>query len=130
MDGRWEINLAKSRYDPGPPPRSAVRVHQIQGDTITVTLDIVNAEGRARHAQFTRTLDGLEYADSDDPHADTIAWKRIDARTLEFTQKTAGSITESGRLQVSEDGRELTLSWKGRNAKGEAFDNLVFFDKR
>lgn len=130
MSGRWEINLAKSKYDPGPPPRSAVRVHELEGDTIKVTLDIISASGRVRHAEFSRKLDGKEYPDSDDPHADTISWRRVDARTLEFEQKTRGKTTETGRLQVSEDGKELTLIWKGQNEEGEAFNNLAVFDKR
>ncbi len=130
MSGRWEINLAKSMYDPGPLPKSSVRVHEFEGDTIKVTLDMVSADGRARHAEFTRKLDGQEYPDSDDPHADTITWKRIDEHTIEFTQKTAGKVTETGKLQVTEDGTELTLNWKGKNAKGEEFDNFAVFDKR
>jgi hypothetical protein len=129
MSGKWEINLAKSKYDPGPPPQYSVRVHEFQDDTISVILDMVSASGKPRHVEFVRKLDGQEYPDSDDPHADTIAWKRIDARTLEFTQKTAGKTTEEGRLQVSDDAKQLTLNWKGRNNKGETFDNVAVFDK-
>lgn len=130
MSGRWEINLAKSKYDPGPPPQSSVRVHEVDGDTIKVTLDIVSASGRARHVEFVRTLDGKEYPDKDDPHADTVAWQRIDERTIEFTQKTNGQTTETGRLVLSEDGRELTLTWKGRNDRGDPFHNVAVFDRR
>lgn len=112
LSGIWRLNLAKSRYDPGPPPQSATRVQHLEGDTLKVTLDIVLADGRERDVHFTARVDGKE-------------WKRIDARTLEFTRSTSAG-SETGRLQVSEDGRELTLTTSGTDAKGAFHHHLVY----
>ncbi|HKZ73739.1 MAG TPA: hypothetical protein VJ011_06735 [Steroidobacteraceae bacterium] len=130
MSGKWELNLSNSMYDPGPAPKSMVRMQAIDGDTITVTSDIVDADGQSRQLQYTAKLDGSDYPIIGALNADTIALKRIDARTLEFKQKKGGRTTLTGKHQVSDDGSELSISAKGKNAKGEEVSDLMVFDKR
>ena len=44
MIGDWKLNLAKSKYSPGPPPRSsALNVHQ-SGEGLMAMFDNVNAK--------------------------------------------------------------------------------------
>ena len=35
--GRWELNIAKSTYDPGPAPKSETRTYAVVGEDITAT---------------------------------------------------------------------------------------------
>jgi hypothetical protein len=127
LTGRWEINLGKSKYDPGPPPKSAVRIQHLEGDTLKVALEIIMADGRSGDATYSATLDGKERAARGGKA--TIAWTRIDARTLEYRRKRNGQIVETGRLQVSEDRQQLTVEASGVNAAGQKFSDRVVYDR-
>jgi hypothetical protein len=130
FEGKWQLNVSNSMYDPGPAPKSLMRTHESVGDGIKVTLDFVDAEGKPYTVQYTATFDGSDHPMTGAANADTIALKRIDERTYEFTQKKTGKTTMTGKVQVSEDGSELTASTKGTDAKGEEFVNLMIYDKR
>ena len=56
--------------------------------------------------------------------------KRIDAFKTEFTQKRAGKVASSGTRVISKDGKVMTISTKGTDAQGRAFNNVEVFDKR
>jgi hypothetical protein len=129
LTGRWEIDLAKSKYDPGPPPKSAVRIQHLEGDALNVALEIILADGQPGDAQYTAKLDGKEHPVGRDPNSGTIAWTRVDARTLEFRRRRDGQVVETGRLEVSEDGTEMTLASQGVNAAGRKFNDLVVYRK-
>jgi hypothetical protein len=130
MTGKWVLNVTNSMYDPGPPPKSQVRTQKVEGDTYDVSFEVTGADGATRQVQYTAKLDGSDYPITGVPNADTIAVKRIDARTLEFTAKQAGKTTTTGKHRISEDGTELEVSMKGTNEKGEEFNDLAVFDKR
>jgi hypothetical protein len=130
MSGKWELNLANSMLEVMKPPKSMVRAQDVGPETIRLTADIVDADGQSRQLQYTAKLDGNDYPIAGAENADTISFKRLDARTLEYTQKKGGKTTRTGKHQVSEDGTELTISSKTKNADGDDVTDLLVFDKR
>ena len=62
--------------------------------------------------------------------ADTIAYKRIDDNTVEATTKKAGKVAASIKIVVAKDGKSMTASSKGKNAKGEATSSEVVYDRQ
>jgi hypothetical protein len=44
--GTWKLVLAKSKYSPGPPPRSSTLAFQAEGGGLTATTDIIDAQGK------------------------------------------------------------------------------------
>jgi hypothetical protein len=63
--------------------------------------------------------------------ADTIAYKRIDDNTVEATTKKAGKVAANVRIVVAKDGKSMTVTAvKGKNAKGEAISDVVFYDRQ
>jgi hypothetical protein len=42
--GTWKLNLAKSTYSPGPPPRSQTATVQAEGQGLRITLDVIRAD--------------------------------------------------------------------------------------
>ena len=67
---------------------------------------------------------------SGNPDSDTLSLKRIDAFTTEFTEKRAGKVVTSGTRSISRDGKVMTISTKGTNAKGQAINDVQVFEKR
>jgi hypothetical protein len=43
--GTWKLNVEKSKYNPGPAPKSLTRTLETQGDNVKYTFDGVSAEG-------------------------------------------------------------------------------------
>jgi len=46
--GTWVLNLSKSRFDPGPPPKSVMVRFQSDPKGVKSTAELVDAEGKDR----------------------------------------------------------------------------------
>jgi hypothetical protein len=129
--GAWELNLTKSKYVPATlAPRSQTRTYQVKGNQETARHTGVDAQGHPTLIEFAATYDGKDYPLKGYPDWDSIALKRIDAYTTEFTQSRGGKVTLSGRRVVSKDGKTMTVTAKGTSAKGERVDMAMVFEKR
>lgn len=110
--GTWTLNLAKSKYSPGPPPRSQQRVYEVHADGIKVTLNIVDARGRPTTIQYTANYDGVEYPVSGSSDYNMITLRKIDDRTAEATLSHADRAFGVARRSISDDGNTLTISFQ------------------
>ena len=128
--GTWVLNVAKSKFSPGPAPKSESRTYAMAGNEIKATSTGVDADGKATSAAWTVVYDGKERPVTGDPDADTLSLKRVDPNTIEFTEMKAGKVVLSGTRTVSKDGKTLTITTKGTNAKGQKVDNVVVYDKK
>jgi hypothetical protein len=130
VTGTWELNVAKSKLAGGPLPRSQTRKYEVIGQQVKSVQKGVDAEGKPTLVQFTASLDGKDYPYTGSPDFDTLALTRVDKSTLSFTQKRAGKVALTGTTVVSKDGKTMTISGKGTNAKGQPMDVVYVFDKR
>jgi len=128
--GVWNLNLAKSTFNPGPAPKSQTRVYKATADGIDMTFTGVAADGTTVNGKSTFKYDGKDYPISGSADFDTLSLKRIDGNTIESTQKKAGKATGTTVRTISGDGKALTLKSKGTDAKGKAYDNVMVFDKQ
>jgi hypothetical protein len=128
--GTWKLNLAKSKFSPGPAPKSQTRAYVATADGIEMMYTGVAADGSAVNGKSTFKYDGKDYPISGSADFDTLSLKRIDATTIESTQKKAGKPTGVTVRTVAGDGKVLTLKSKGTDAKGKAYDNVMVFDRQ
>jgi hypothetical protein len=128
--GTWKLNLQKSQYDPGPPPRSLTSHVEIMGDTANFTFDGYEANGKAiAPGEITIKLDGKDYPIEGDPARDTIAMKKIDDYTMEETNKKGGKVTTITRTVYAKDGKSRTATTTGTTPDGQKVNNVAFFDR-
>lgn len=128
--GTWKLNLQMSQYNPGPPPRSLTSHIEVMGDTINLTFDGYEANGKAiEPAELTIKLDGKDYPIADDPTRDTTSMKKIDDYTIEQTNKKAGKVTTVTRTVYAKDGKSRTQTTTGTAADGQKVNNVAFFDR-
>ena len=129
--GTWKLNLAKSKYSPGPPPKNLTITYAANGDGIKSTTEGVNSEGKPVATTYAATYDGKDtpVTGTGAPY-DTIALKRIDSNTVELTTKKDGKVVSKGKRVVSKDGKVMTMTSKGTNAKGEPTNNVAVYDKQ
>ena len=116
--GTWLLNVAKSTFEGPAAPGKRTMVFTLTGDAIrhTTTTIPVGVPGVV-------VAGGNEYVakyDNVDVHItgsflDTVALKRIDARTVERTGKFEGKVVETSTRVISADGRTMTVTTKGTN---------------
>jgi hypothetical protein len=131
--GTWTLNIAKSTFDPGPPPMSQMRKEEKVGRAIKTVVEGVDAKGNKIAYAFTVTPDGKDYpiAGPGVPYAsDTVAFVDIDPFTIDATFKKAGKVTGTAHSVMSKDGRTLTVTSKGTNAAGQRTNNVTIWDKQ
>jgi hypothetical protein len=128
--GTWKLNLAKSTYSPGPAPKSATLTIEDHNGGIKYASHGENAEGSPTNIEFTAKYDGKDNPVTGSADFNSIALKRIDARTVESTTKKDGTVMLTSRTAVSHDGKTRTLTSKGKNAAGQDVDNVVVYDRQ
>ena len=129
FSGNWKVNVAKSKYDPGPPPKSQTSKIDAKEGGLQFTNDGVNAEGKPTHSEWSGKFDGKDNPVKGDPNRDTAALKKIDDHTFEITNKKAGKVTTTIRAVFSRDGKTRTQTVKGTNAQGNKVNNTVVYEK-
>lgn len=128
--GTWKLNAEKSKYSPGPPQKGGTVRFEAAGEGIKVTADFQDADGATSHTEYTGNYDGKDYPLTGSASADTVSLKRIDANTTERTDKKDGKVVATFTRKVSNDGKTLTVTHKGTNAKGEPVNNLLVLEKQ
>ena len=128
--GTWKLNVAKSKYSPGPAPKEGTLTIESQADGLKFTIHGTDAEGKAVHMEFSPKYDGKDYPATGMPGADTISMKKIDDNTIETVSKKGGKPLITTKSVVSKDGKTRTTTQKGTNAKGEKVNNTIVYDKQ
>lgn len=127
--GTWKLNEAKSKFSPGAPKNRTV-VYEAVGDNVKVTVDGIDSNSQPIHNEWTGKFDGKDYAITGDPTADMRSYKRVNDRTLTFTQKKAGKVMTTGRIVVSADGKSRTVTTTGTNPQGQKITTAAVYDKQ
>ena len=129
--GVWKINLAKSKYSPGPPPKSATTRIEAAGAGTKVVVDQVAGDGTVRHWEFTANYDGKDSpVTGNNPDADVVARSRINATTVQTISKKGGKVTTTQTSAVSSDGKTRTVTSKGVNGSGQQVNNVAVYDRQ
>src|SRR5258708_12992211 len=67
--GTWKLNEAKSKIGAGSPKLTTV-VYEAAGDSVKVTVDGTDADGKPLHSGRTGKYDGKDYPLTGDPNPD------------------------------------------------------------
>jgi len=128
--GTWKLNLAKSKYDPGPPPQSLTVTYGESGLGVRVTTEGVDAQGNRTHTEYTANYDGKDSPATGSPDYSSVALKRLDVSTVKVTRKKDGKVVQTVTRVVSKDGKRLTTTTRGTDAKGRRVHNIAVFDRQ
>lgn len=128
--GTWKMNPAKSKYSPGPAPKSLTIKFETTPDGIKLTSDLVSADGNPAHGEYLSKFDGVDVPWTGNPDADTASIKKIDDNTYENVWKKDGKPTITAKAVVSKDGKTFTTFQKGTNAKGQSVNNTIVYDRQ
>src|SRR6202051_5252768 len=126
--GTWKLNEAKSKFSPGAPKNTSV-VYEAAGDNIKVTVDGVGADGKPSHNEWTGKFDGKDYPLTGDPAADSRSYTKIDDHRLATANKKNGTVTTSGRIVISADGKSRTLHLTRTDSAGKKVSSTAGYEK-
>ena len=128
--GTWNLNVAKSKYNPGPAPKSQVLTIEAAGKGEKVRSETVADAGGTTTTEYTADFDGKPHPLKGSATADTVTLKRIDTHTTERMDSKGGKTVMTYHRVVSKDGKTMTVTTKGTDAKGQAVSNVVVFEKK
>jgi hypothetical protein len=127
--GTWKLNETKSKIAPNAPRNNTV-VFEAMGDNVKVTVDGIGSDAKPTHIEWTGKFDGKDYPVTGDPNSETRSYTKIDGHTLGFNAKKGGKVTTSGRIAVSADGKNRTVTVGGTDPKGQKFTSTTVYDKQ
>ena len=128
--GTWTLNAAKSKYTPGPAPKSITSIYEAAGKGYKVTVKNDTGGGTVQYT-YTTSLDGKDSkVTGNNPNADTVDVRRIDARTLEVVSKKGGKVTITQRNTLSADGKTRTVTTTGTDSLGQKVNNVAVFERK
>jgi len=129
--GTWKMSAAKSKYSPGPVPKSNIAKWEADDGGVKLTVDVVPISGETQHWEAHGKFDGRDNPlTGNNPDADTCAFSKKDAHTYEVVFKKSGKTTITSHTVVSADGKTRTVTQTGSNAQGQTVKNSMFYEKQ
>ena len=128
--GTWKMNPAKSKYSPGPAPKSVTLKVDSDENGIKIDSEGIGGDGNPIHIQYDAKFDGKDYPATGLPYGDTVSVKRIGADTIQATIKKGDQVVMTVTSKLSPDGKTRTSTFKGKDAQGRDVNNVVVYDKQ
>lgn len=129
--GTWKLNLAKSKYTPGPAPQAETRLYEAQGGGIKVTVRTVEADGHSTTIQISANYDGKDYPVTGSSEYDAITkLNKISERASEATLMHGDRIVATARREVSPDGKTMTITYKTPPGQDHLISNQAVYEKQ
>jgi hypothetical protein len=129
MVGTWTMDVAKSTYKPGPAPTSATVVITPEGKGLKVAIDSVMPSGPMKWG-YTNARDGKDTPVTGNPNYETVNVTQTSPHEATIVYKRAGKPVATTKTSVSKDGKSLTATTDGTDAKGQAFHNVGHYTKK
>ena len=129
--GNWALNVAKSKYSPGPPPKSQTSTYEAAGKGYKISVRSTPATGAVQEWSYSTNLDGKPAKITGiNPNADMAVTKRLDAMTLEVVYMKDGKETTRQRNVVAADGKTRTVTTTGVDGLGNKVNNVAVYEKK
>jgi hypothetical protein len=134
--GTWKLDVAKSKFSPGPPPKSAQLVIEAAGDGVKTSFEEVEADESHMGYEYTAPLDGKDHPVSGPSRpdrlsgAETVVLRPNGSRSYGAMFKKSGQVVMTNMTSVSKDGKTLTLIVNGADAKGEPLKLMTVWEKQ
>ena len=134
--GTWKLNEAKSKIPAGFIKNVTV-VYQAQGDSMKVTTDGFDGDGKPMHTEWTGKLDGKDYP----IHVGRSGWptrtrasRRLDAHMFESVDRfkdANGEVVSLVRVeQFSVDGRTMAKTSSRNDRDGQRVRIVAVYDRQ
>ena len=132
--GTWKLNVAKSKFTPGPPIKGDTRSYEVNDEGwLIVTTETIQPDGRHTGVRFAAKFDGKPYPQIGRfaPTVTLITYQPVDKLTLKYTQRdSSGKVLSTNTRTVSADGKTMTIEQRSTDDKGRPSINVELFEKQ
>jgi hypothetical protein len=126
--GTWVLNAAKSKFDPGPPPKSLIYTYIPYGKDGGLKVHGGSVERGISYIRI-ETMDGKPFPYTANPAYDSGTRKRPDPYTITGEYFMKGKLLTTIDRVVSKDGNTMISKVKGKRPSGEPYEAYRVFDK-
>jgi hypothetical protein len=127
--GKWQLNLAKSEYNFGRPPKAQTLNVQGEGQNRKATSAGFDEAGNPFTWGFMFILDSQLHPVTGAP-IDAIVYTPVDDHTVSWTATKGGQVVQTGTDTVSRDGKTFTITMAGFDVNGRPTNNITVYDKQ
>jgi len=129
--GTWKLNVAKSKFDSAASRKSETRTYQMSDGAVMVHAETILGDGSKQDVSFNGTPDGKDHPYNATPafYADTVSVRR-EGNGFIGESKKDGKILFTTTDSFSADGKTMTLTTKGVNAKGQPVNSVRVYEKQ
>jgi len=126
----WKLDLTKSKFNPGPAPRSSTLTYEAVGQGFKATNEGIDAQGNPTKGVFgPYSYDGKSYPVTGVAAYDASSYKLINDTTAEMTRTKDGKVIQTLIRVLSADGKTLTFTTTGLNANGQRINDFAVYEK-
>ena len=126
--GTWELNVAKSKYVPGPGPISETRTYARGPNGVEGTIRRSFRDGRSERIEYISEYD-REYPVTGTEAYDHILLKRLDSSTAEAVLSHAGRVYGTARRVIAQSGKTMTITLRTETGSGTNVINVALYEK-
>ena len=112
--GTWDLDAERSDFGDAADPQNMSRTYADLGDAQYMYMVVqINADGSLGGTSATYRYDGVQYPIANlNPQAPNarISYRKLNERTVEYTVRVDGEVTQIGAKTISNDGRFLTIA--------------------
>jgi hypothetical protein len=127
--GTWLLNVAKSRFNPGPPPKSVAVTFFTAGKAVHEVINVTDANGITQSG-YTAHYDGQDYPLRGTAGVDSVSLRRIDSKTVQRIDKRGGQPRMTYIRRLLPDGKTMTVEQKGTDPQGRPVSNVLVFNRK
>ena len=95
-----------------------------------ITVDTIDAAGKATHNEIVTMFDGKEAEYKGAAVPTTRVYSRVGDRDYQFVTRVNGKVTNTTRATLSADGKTRTNVATGIDAAGKPVNNTTVFERQ
>jgi hypothetical protein len=128
----WQLNLAKSEYNFGRPPKAQTLNVQGEGQNRKATLAGIDAADNSFTTVYMFIHDALPHPviGASGSGSDAVVYTHVDDHTVSWTGTKGGQAVLIGFDTLSRDGKMFTITTIHFDANGRPTNNISVFDKQ
>jgi hypothetical protein len=140
LAGTWKLNVEKSKYSTGAPPKAGTRTIEMQADGEKTTGELTDADGGQMSFAYSVNYDGKDspltgagkptWREDLFSGADSISMRRTGSNSFGASFKKGGQVVMTMREMLSKDGKVLTITRNGADAKGQPTSYVLVWEKQ
>jgi len=131
--GTWKLNVAKSKFPPNQmtAPKEETMVFRVVGDQFELTITGTQKDGKAITGKYTSPINGGVYRDMQAAslEGELSVETMFEPGNRFLTSLKSGKQIEVRHLVISKDGKTMSITYKGTDAKGKPIEEIGVYDK-